>query len=146
MKNDIFSDDNIAQSNWFKFDKIGDKISGTLIETFEKEASGDFDAQKVYVILDENGEEYNVGFSVGKTFIHTRMKTAQIGQYIGFNFVKEMPSRTKGYASAKSVVPYKQVDKETGKPVLNEEWLQESGITTNDVADEEVEVSIAPFK
>ena len=48
----------------------------------------------------------NVGFGVQKNFIHDRMKNVAFGRIVGFKFVKEIPSKTKGYAAAKSIVVY----------------------------------------
>ncbi len=57
---DLFNDPSTEpKSFWFKFEKIGDVISGELVmDPFDKE--GKFGTQKVYVIKKSNGEEWNV--------------------------------------------------------------------------------------
>lgn len=60
MAKDLFNDpDTEPKSFWFKFEKPGDLISGTLMMApFDKE--GKFGMQKIYVIQKANGEEWNV--------------------------------------------------------------------------------------
>ena len=37
-QDELFDDANIPESNWFKFDKVGAKIKGTLTEVYESQA------------------------------------------------------------------------------------------------------------
>ena len=71
-----FSDEFIPQSNWFKFDKIGNSIKGTFVEKFTKEWNGNLPDQVVFVLkncevnwVKEDGETYNVGIKKSNTYI-----------------------------------------------------------------------------
>ena len=104
-KDDFFSDENIAQSNWFSFEKIGDSIKGTLIATRHQLGKDQYPDQKVYELKTEEGI-WNVGISVNKNYIIDRMRNVKLGQIVGFMFKDEIPSKTKGYAPAKSIEVY----------------------------------------
>ena len=138
---EFFSEDNVPESNWFKFEKVGDAVRGTLIAVSEKPASGQFAAQKVYELLLKDGDTMNVGISVKKDFIIQKMKKAIVGQLVGFRFEKEIPSTTKGFNATKSIMPYVITDKKTGQPVLDEDWL-----ATQDFGEEDAVTDTAPFK
>jgi len=102
-KNDLFDEENRAESNWFKFEKVGDTVSGIVVELGDKEASGNFPAQKVWTLKQEDGELINVGVAVHKTYVVSRANTAAMGDELGFKFVKEVPSAKNGHAPAKSI-------------------------------------------
>jgi len=106
MKKDLFSDENLAQSNWAKFEKVGDKVEGRLVGQRSAPAKGNFSAQIVYELETEDGQMINVGIAEHKTFIHDRMKSAKIGQEVGFLFKEEVESETTGFAPAKSILVY----------------------------------------
>lgn len=103
---DFFSEENEARSNWFKFEKVGDSVKGTLVGKTTKAGQDAFPDQIVYELKLEDGGYINVGFSVKKTFIHDRMKNVAFGRIVGFKFVKEVPSKNKGYAPAKSILVF----------------------------------------
>ena len=105
-KDEFFDDANIAQANWFKFEKIGDSIKGTLIAVRQQAGRDNYPDQEVYELKTEEGEIWNVGFSVEKTYVTNRMRNVKLGQKVGFMFKDEIPSKTKGYAPAKSIEVY----------------------------------------
>lgn len=105
-KDDFFSEENVAQSNWFSFEKVGDSIKGTLTAKRFQQGTGDYPDQEVYELLTESGEMWNVGISVVKRYVIDRMRNVKIGQVVGFMFKKEIPSKTKGWAAAKSIEVY----------------------------------------
>jgi len=109
---DLFEDDStIPESNWFEFSKIGDVITGELVEAFDKE--GKFGTQRVYVVRIKDGREYNVGLkhTTHKVQIQ-QLKRAEPGDMIGFRFDKEVD--TGKVNPAKSIsVRIRHVDKKT---------------------------------
>lgn len=105
-KEEFFSQDNVPDSNWFKFEKVGDKIMGTLVEIKDKPAKGVFSAQRVFTLKNDDGELSYVGISLEKDYIIGRANSAKLGDLLGFQFVKEVPSATKGFAPAKSIEVY----------------------------------------
>jgi len=115
MSDDFFVESNKAESSWWKSEKIGDKIKGTLLSRSLKPAIDAFPEQWVYELrADEiliNGAPqpvgvWNCGFSINKNYIHNRMKNIKNGQIVGFFFKSEIPSKTKGYSAAKSIEVY----------------------------------------
>jgi len=112
---DLFNEENIPESNWFKFSAVGDKVAGTLVEIKDKPAQDVFPAQRVFVLKQDDGSLMNVGIPLNKDYIIGRANTAKFGDLLGFAFVKEIPSSTKGFAPAKSIEVYvKHVEQEDG--------------------------------
>ena len=116
---DIFQEDNKANASWFKFEKIGDSISGKLVTKSEQEGTGNYPAQKVYGLKLEDGSVMNVGISVNKSYVVDRAEQAELGDTLGFKFEKEVKSKTKGNANAKSIEVYivkgESVEEDTGE-------------------------------
>lgn len=111
---DIFNDENVPESNWFKFEKVGDKIQGVLAENpyIKEDKSGEYGDQKVFPIQTADGDVVNVGIRVDKDFVIQRTNKVRRGDKIGFLFKEEIPAKQKGYSPAKSIVPYVQYTKE----------------------------------
>ena len=112
---DIFNKENKPESAWFKFEKVGDRISGELVEVLDKAPSGDFVSQRVWVLKTKDGETVNVGQKRYKdekngnldlSYVADALRNAKIGDIVGFEFEKEIPATTKGYSPAKSIQPY----------------------------------------
>ncbi len=107
MEDNFFSEENLAQANWFKFKNVGDAVKGILVgKRHQSGASQGFSDQIVCELRQEDGSVINVGFSVDKTYIINRLRNIALGQMVGFKFMKEVPSATKGYAPAKSIEVY----------------------------------------
>jgi hypothetical protein len=103
---DVFAPENVPASNWFKFDKVGAKVVGTLQEIQDKPAQDVFGAQRVFVLKQADGSTMRVGIPRSKSNVIDRAATAHIGDILGFQYIKEIPSQTKGFAPAKSIECY----------------------------------------
>lgn len=113
--NEDFDASHIPNSSWMKFEKVGDYIKGTLTKKpYIKAGSGDFPDQHVYTLINVeaviNGSpvaetEMNLGVSVGKEFIWSRLNKAAVGQRLGLRYEKDMPPAKKGLRGAKSLMP-----------------------------------------
>jgi len=103
---DLFNEENIPESNWFKFEKIGDKVAGILVEIQDKPAKDVFGPQRVFTLKQPDGELVNVGIALAKDYIIGRANSAKLGDVLGFEFKAEVPSATKGFAPAKSIEVY----------------------------------------
>lgn len=122
-----FSQDKVPASNWFKFDKIGDQVIGTLTEKYHKDGMGDFKPQEVYVLTNctkvvmggkkQTETDYNVG--VSSEFINNRLKNVKEGDRIGFKFEKEIPAKVKGHHPAKSLIVNSFGHDDDYKPKIN---------------------------
>lgn len=102
----LFSEENIPESNWFKFTTVGDKVMGTLVEVKDKPAMDVFPPQRVFTLKQKDGELINVGISMNKDYIIGRANSAKLGDLLGFEFKKEIPASKKGFSPAKSIEVY----------------------------------------
>ena len=133
-----FAEENIPQSAWMKFDNVGDICKGTVVETFVKQWEGNFPAQTVYVLTNASRgtativedkvtapkleEVWSLNVGSSKAFVNDRLKSTKVWDIIAFAFIKEIPSKTKWNANAKSVVPFKSwVDEEYLKSIAWDE-------------------------
>lgn len=103
---DIFNDENVPPSNWFKFDEVGDRISGELIEIQDRPAKEQFGPSRVFTLKVKDGNIWNVSIPMNKTYVIGRAARAALGDTLGFEFKKEVASATKGFAPAKSLEVY----------------------------------------
>lgn len=100
---DIFGDATaVPESAWFNFEKVGDAISGVLMqEPYDK--TGPFGDQKIYVIKRQaDGKEFNVALKATTHAMQIRLlKGASVGDVLGFRFKEEVDTG-KGH-KAKSI-------------------------------------------
>lgn len=140
------SSDNEVQSNWVKFNvPLEDKIFGTLIAKRQVKSTlpgKEGEMQMVYDLkadlgsfheLDDTkhvietpvvvqaGEFYALG---GKPQIDRQMQNIKIGQKVGFKFIDETPSKTKGFAPSKNIKVFAPRN-DDGSHVMDEEFLAE---------------------
>jgi len=106
-KDELFNEKNIPESNWFKFEKVGDRVSGEVVEvSIKKSNDPTFADQRVFILKQDNGELINVGIKVTSDYLMSRTNTVAMGDIIGFEFRKEIPAKKKGYHPAKSIEVY----------------------------------------
>lgn len=103
---DLFKEENVPESNWFKFEKVGDKVGGVLVEVQDRPAKDVFPASRVYKLKQPDDSLINVSISLNRDYVIGRANSAKLGDILGFAFVKEIPSATKGFAAAKSLEVY----------------------------------------
>lgn len=122
MTNNGFTSENIPESNWMKFDQIGDIVKGTLVEKTIKPAEDDFSEQTIYVltkaqrwtstivdkkVTDAQLEEvWDINVGISKPFVNSRMKNVQPWDIIWFAFIQEWEAPKKWYSKPKWIVPY----------------------------------------
>ena len=118
-KDELFNEKNIPESNWFKFEKVGDRVSGEVVEvSIKKSNDPTFADQRVFILKQDNGELINVGIKVTSDYIMSRTNSVEPGDIVGILFEKEIPAKKKGYHPAKSITPF--VKKGTPKVVEDE--------------------------
>jgi hypothetical protein len=137
--------DNEVQSNWVKFNvPIEDKVFGTLIakRTMKSQIPGQENEDvAIYELKADMGSFHNVDdkkaviaepvtinageiWSVGgKNSIDVQMRNVIVGQKVGFKFMDEKPSKTKGFAPAKSIKIFAPKN-DDGTPQMDDEWLE----------------------
>jgi hypothetical protein len=104
---DLFNEENIPESNWFKFEKVGDKVMGEVVEVFiKKSTDAMFADQRVFVLKQKDGSLINVGIKVTSDYLMGRTNMVATGDIVGFEFKKEIPPTKKGFKPAKSIEIY----------------------------------------
>lgn len=107
-----FSMENVPQSNWMKFSKVGDFVKGTFVSKKLKIGTGDFKDQVVYSLIScealvdgksTTEKEYNVGIS--SKYVNDRLNSVVPGTRVGIKFDKEIAAKVKGHHNAKSLLP-----------------------------------------
>lgn len=84
------------ETNWKKFNNIGDNIKGTLINKRFQVGEPPFGDQWIYEIKAEDNNIWNVPMSNSKTGTIQRLNSVQLGTIIGIMFESEGPSAIKG--------------------------------------------------
>lgn len=103
---DIFDEENVPESNYFKFEKVGDRISGELLEVEDRPAKDPFPESRVFTLKTKDGGIWKVSIARHKTYVISRAARAELGDILGFEFKDEIKSSTKGFANAKSIEVY----------------------------------------
>lgn len=117
---DIYGMGDVQDGKFFSFKNVGDSIKGTYIDvregvdTYKNE-------QLIYVLKDENGENWNVGVRKTNKILIDEMNAKSFGDIIGFKFDEEKESKSYPGKFAKiiRVYPYKT------KGPVDEKWLAE---------------------
>src|SRR5882757_2662545 len=114
---DIFDPSNVAESNWFAFKVVGDKVGGVMTENYrvKKDTTGVYGDQRVFNLLQKDGTVINVGIKLDKDNLIQRTNRLRQGDKVGFEFVKEIPATKKGYSPAKSIEVYLKLTEEGDK-------------------------------
>ena len=117
----IFDDQNNKMANKsFKWEKIGDKLEGTLVSkrsVIIQDNSGNNVEKLIYEIKTPAGEFWNVW---DKPSIRTQMERVKLGQIIGFEFVEERPNKKNpGLNKAKIIQVW------SNAKMVDEEWIKE---------------------
>ena len=131
--------DNRMANKSFKWEKIGDKLEGTLVgkrSVIIQDNNGNNVEKLIYEIKTPDGEFWNVW---DKPSIRMQVERVKLGQIIGFEFVEERPNkRNPGLNKAKIIQVWsnaKIVDEEWIKE-HREEAIDESAITDESTSDE----------
>jgi len=96
-------------SAFIKWTEVGQQFKGIFMDMEERESTINGEMQKIYTFEDENGDEFRVG-SRGKVF-DSALKKVVKGQWVGFLYAKDIPSKKKGYSAFKNIKVYPgQVD------------------------------------
>lgn len=103
---DLFDKDNIPESNWFKFNKVGDKCGGIVVSIAEKPERDGKPAQRVFGLKQKDGTIINVGLKKTSDYLMGRTNQVKPGDMLGLEFTKEIPAKKKGYSPAKSIEVY----------------------------------------
>jgi hypothetical protein len=117
-KINIFESATAQTGEFFKFAKVGDNIQGTYIDVRDGVDSFGND-QTIYVLSDEQGKIWNLGFRKTASIIHERMKGVRKGQIVGFKFDEERESKKKPGTKAKIIRIY------ADPRLVDHEWLKQ---------------------
>jgi hypothetical protein len=147
MEKENFSEEYVPQSNWMKFEKVGDYVKGTFVSKDLKEGTDGFAAQMVYELVNceavSNGvkleleKDDSILVGISKDFVNQKLKKVEKGRRMGIKFEKEIPASKKGFNAAKSLLPYVWDIDQTF--IIKEEFNGE------EVTDEGIKVADVPF-
>lgn len=102
----LYSDTNVPPSNWFKFEKVGDRVGGTLVSVETKPGKDNLPDQEVFTLKKSDGQLVKVGIAKHKDYVLARARTANLGDELGFEFKKVIPAKVRGMNPAKSIEVY----------------------------------------
>lgn len=104
---ELFTEDNIPTSSWFKFNKVGDRVMGEVVSIADQPSNNPMYAdQMVFALKQKDGSVVNVGVKKTSSYLMGRTKGVENGDILGFEFKAEIPAKTKGYNPAKSIECY----------------------------------------
>lgn len=140
MSKDDYSEDDVMQSPWMRWGKVGDSLQGTLIRVFKKMQislkTGQEEEVTVYELkcdsgtyhqLDDNKKAITPPVQIGEGelykvadhfTIHDVMKNVKIGKKLKIAFTETKASQKKGNAPMK-------IRKVYSKGTMDEDWLKE---------------------
>ena len=132
----IFDDDaNKMTGNWWRKEKIGDKLEGTFENKKKQINQMSGNEQNIYEIRIKNGDLYLVGGNIG---IDSQMQNVKVGQIVGFEFTEERPNKKNPALNATKVIQVYANPK-----IIDEEWLAQrkklEESQPNQVTEEEAE-------
>jgi len=127
---DLFDSSNQAESNWFKFENVGDIIKWTVVEVTNKPAADPFPAQTVYSLTNASTwtceivdwmpknpkleKVWDIFVASSKNFVVSRLAWVKPWDIIGLAFTESIKSKKAWFANAKSIIPFiaKEKDEE----------------------------------
>ena len=138
----------LAWSNWAKFDKVGDEVSGIIVDVFFRKAEGLFKDQRGITLKQGNGELINVGIK-RIPFMLAKTDNLRLGDPLCVSFEKELPAKTKGYNPTKQYAFYgKNLEENKGNKTVaeleKEDIERQNGATAAE--DDELEKTVAEAK
>ena len=142
---DLFGADNLAQSNWFKFENVGDIVKGTLVEKTIKPAADPFPEQTIYTLTNASKgtceivdgmpknakleEVWDIFVASSKNFVNSRLSKVVAWDIIWMAFTESIKSKKAWFAPAKSIIPFisKTPDEEYLKSIggINEQEMED---------------------
>jgi len=112
---DIFEKGNSSDlGDFFKFQKVGDKIAGTYIDLME--SVDGYDNEQYVVVLENNGTRHRVSVRKTHVVLVDRLKAVKFGQIIGFLFEEEREN--KNGAQKSKIINIKQ-----NPSIVDEAWM-----------------------
>ena len=90
----------IAWTNWAKFEKVGDRAQGYIMDVFYRKADGMFKEQRGITLKQPDGDYINVGIKrLG--FVLAKTDNLRLGDPLTVELTELIPSKTKGYNATK---------------------------------------------
>jgi len=132
---DLFDSENQAESNWFKFENVGDIVKGTVIKVTDKPAADPFPAQTVYSLTNASTwtceivdwmpknpkmeKVWDIFVASSNNFVISRLAWVKPWDIIWLAFTESIKSKKAWFANAKSIIPF--IAKEKDEEYLK--WL-----------------------
>ena len=130
----------LAWTNWAKFEKVGDRAQGYIVDVFFRKADGLFKDQRGLTLKQQDGDLINVGIK-RLSFVLSKTDNLRLGDPLTIELIELIPNKTKGYNATKQFGFFGKNLTTEGKTVaqleLEDMELQKSASTeTEDVEDD----------
>ena len=86
--------------DWAKFENVGDKVQGFIVDVFYRPEDGMFKEQRGFTLKQENGELINVAIK-RLPFVNPKTDDLRLGDPLVIELVELKKSATKGYNPTK---------------------------------------------
>lgn len=135
---DLFSPENVSTSNYMKFEKVGDALSGVYVARREivNEMSGTPKRQYVYTIVnDTDGQPIDVYGKGKEPQGFPGLNALPFGTYVGIRFDEIIPTKKKGFNDTKVINVY---SKGETKPEILKAYQESMGVFPSTAKADEV--------
>jgi hypothetical protein len=112
MAKDLFAEANEMKSNYWKPEKVGDKVQGYLVkkDLRPNTLKGPGAVQTVYTLHQEDGTRIDIYGRQGNPAVISGLENCKMGQLVGVKFTEEKPAQKAGYNPTKIVKAYASDD------------------------------------
>ncbi len=134
---DIFNEAPQIKGEFFKFNKPGDAVKGTYVDSYD--GVDGYDNEQLIVVLRNQADHsiyHKVGIKKTSSVLMKQMQPIKYGQIIGFRFDEERPSKARPGSKAKIINVFhdpKIVDKEWLESEVAREAKYQEGYTPEQV-------------
>ena len=132
---DLFTEENKSTSNYFKFEKVGDAVTGVYVDkrTITNDMSETPKKQYVYTLIEDGtGQPIDVYGKGKEPQCFPGLEAAKFGQVVGLKFDGELEAKTKGYKPTKLINVYTKGEM---KPEVLKKYQEgKAGISPDDIA------------
>lgn len=151
-KDDLFGDmeslqrpRNIAFSNWFKAEKVGDTVQGYIVDVFYRPQEAKFKPARGITLKQTNGEFINVSIK-RLPFVLALTDDLHLGDPLKVVFEKELTPKVNGYSPTKQFAYYgKKLPENAGNKTVRELDAEDMAHWQNAPQDTEDEEELKKF-
>lgn len=130
--------------DWAKFEEVGDKFQGYIVDVFYRPAQDLFKEQRGLTLKQVDGELINVGIKREPAFVLTKTDDLRLGDPVTIELVELKKSETKGFSPTKILAFYgKNLPENASNKTVKE--LEKEDMAKGGSADPDGEVVTDPL-